>query len=195
MEEQIVHDMGKGLTGVAKNAQLTIQVKSAVKGFACPSRRPEQATFDWITPGGGWRPYNFTLNAGDKVVRGDYSANAGDTGNNEIDGPATATPPVDVTNYTGICFRRSVIRKRDITDGTSKTYAVGEKFLAIDLYSTGQDNSDNEFLYAGWTTTCIVRPWCSPRRIIIRDPGDPADQHGENWWGRCRRQHHEHGVL
>ena len=183
MEEKSVHDMGKGLTGGAKNAQLTIQIKSTVKGFACPTRRLEQATFEWQTPGGGWSPYNFTLNNGDKVVRGDYSANAGDTGNNEIDGPATAAAPPDVTTYTGICFRRSMIRTRDITDGTSKTYAVGEKFMATDLYTTGQDNSDNEFLYVGFDNDLYRTALVQPSQDRHTDPGDPADHHGENWWG------------
>ena len=43
-----------------------------------------------------------------------------------------------------------MIRIKDITDGTHCTYVVGEKFMAIDLYGTGSDNSDNEWLFVGY---------------------------------------------
>jgi len=36
-----------------------------------------------------------------------------------------------------------------IKDGSSNTYAVGEKYLNVDDYHTGQDLADNETMYAG----------------------------------------------
>ena len=43
-----------------------------------------------------------------------------------------------------------MIRIKDITDGTGKTYAVGEKFLQTDLYGTGYDAADNEWMFVGY---------------------------------------------
>ena len=42
------------------------------------------------------------------------------------------------------------IRIRDITDGASKTYLVGEKYLDPDFYDTGSDPADDESIYAGF---------------------------------------------
>ena len=50
-----------------------------------------------------------------------------------------------------------------IFDGTSNTYAVGEKYLDPDHYFTGEDPSDNENMYAGddidnFRSTALVFP-------------------------------------
>ncbi len=37
-----------------------------------------------------------------------------------------------------------------ITDGTSDTYMLGEKYLNPDNYYDGNDNADNETMYAGY---------------------------------------------
>ena len=39
---------------------------------------------------------------------------------------------------------------RAVKDGLSHTYLVGEKFMYKNLYGTGEDGSDNEFLFTGW---------------------------------------------
>lgn len=200
IEEITVHDMGKGQLPASKINTLTVQVKTGVKGFACPSRRSEAIAFPWAGGNSGWHPQNFTLNAGDKVARGDYAANAGDVGNNQsADGGenyptfAAMSPPP-----TGISFRQSMIRVKDITDGTSKTYEVGEKFMAIDLYGTGNDLSDNEFLYTGWdndlyrvalglggstTQSNVVQDRRTPVFPSGPNPTDTTDKDGQNWWG------------
>src|SRR5262249_12864382 len=56
------------------------------------------------------------------------------------------------SNYVadGIGYQESKIRIKDITDGTTKTYAVGEKFLEVDHYGLGDDPADNEFLLVGF---------------------------------------------
>jgi prepilin-type N-terminal cleavage/methylation domain-containing protein/prepilin-type processing-associated H-X9-DG protein len=45
---------------------------------------------------------------------------------------------------TGIAFCGSTVKLVDVTDGTSNTYLIGEKYMDPDLYSTGMDPADNE---------------------------------------------------
>ena len=38
----------------------------------------------------------------------------------------------------------SLIKMADVTDGTSNTYLLGEKYLSPDYYANGLDYGDNE---------------------------------------------------
>ena len=55
----------------------------------------------------------------------------------------------DTLGWNGICYQRSEVSQDMIKDGSSNTYAVGEKYLNVDDYHTGQDLADNETMYAG----------------------------------------------
>jgi hypothetical protein len=46
--------------------------------------------------------------------------------------------------YTGVCFQRSEINLKQVTDGSSQTYIIGEKYLDPQNYETGADPGDNE---------------------------------------------------
>ena len=50
---------------------------------------------------------------------------------------------------TGIVYTGSLITIADVTDGTSNTYLVGEKYLDPDNYVTGMDGGDNEAAFVG----------------------------------------------
>jgi hypothetical protein len=43
-----------------------------------------------------------------------------------------------------------VLKPRNISDGFSKTYLIGEKYLIVKDYETGNDPADNEFLHVGF---------------------------------------------
>ena len=51
---------------------------------------------------------------------------------------------------TGISYLRSRVKISDITDGTSNTYLLGEKYLSPDYYLNGMDGADNESMYCGY---------------------------------------------
>ncbi len=56
----------------------------------------------------------------------------------------------DLSHYSGICFVRSEISLKDVTDGASNTYLLGEKYLDPDNYTTGDDAGDNQPIHAGY---------------------------------------------
>ena len=101
--------------------------------------------------------------------RSDYAANAGDLYLEFGPGPPnySAAPTyawisdgrLSAAPFTGfpirellsgICFERSQIKIGQITDGTSKTYMVGEKFITVENYETGADPGDNETWCTGF---------------------------------------------
>ena len=49
----------------------------------------------------------------------------------------------------GICYHRSEVAMAQITDGTSNTYLVGEKYMNADHYVDGISGGDDWGMYAG----------------------------------------------
>jgi prepilin-type processing-associated H-X9-DG protein len=66
------------------------------------------------------------------------------------DSPVNTGPSSKPFYCTGVSYFRSTVTIRQVKDGLSYTYLVGEKFLFRDLYGSGLDGSDNEFLFTGW---------------------------------------------
>ena len=139
----------------------------------CPSRRQPLAypigfTVAPLYDGSGHHtPYG--ANPVSAVARCDYAACAGDQlrgwTNRGPDGMAAAlqmikdntwpkleNPNADSTGAspaTGICYLRSEVKMAQVSDGTSCTYMVGEKYLAPRDYTSGTDGGDNESMYNG----------------------------------------------
>ena len=94
----------------------------------------------------------------------DYAANNGNPAAPELgEGPATVAqtqtalfkwPVTDLHN--GVCHMRSEVNMKHITDGTSNTYMVGEKYQRVESYggsfapgSETYDLGDNESMFSG----------------------------------------------
>jgi prepilin-type N-terminal cleavage/methylation domain-containing protein len=117
--------------------------------------------------------------AGALVSRSDYAINSGDRNWNETSNFPGDTPGSTAADYamgetfawtwtphgdvqtasgiaahdrllTGVSFQRSEIGLRELSDGASQTYLIGEKYLDPADYETGVDRSDNETWATGW---------------------------------------------
>ncbi len=75
----------------------------------------------------------------------------------------------DVSGVTGVIFTTSMVRIKDIPDGLSRTYLLGEKYLIPDHYTDGIEGVDNNPLYAGFD-------WDWERWGGPETPLDPACQ-------------------
>ena len=165
IEEQTLRDLGSGLTGSAKKDALTQVMETPVESFICPSRRPAIAYPGGSAVNGG--------TAGMLVAKTDYAANAGSNihpgrSNSSFflwaPGTGTITVPVAIgvmnkgTAYkwpntdwcNGIMCEAGGIKLRQVTDGTSHTLMLGEKYLNPDRYDNGSDLCDNEAMTIGW---------------------------------------------
>jgi prepilin-type N-terminal cleavage/methylation domain-containing protein len=165
LEEQRLRDMGKGLTGIARTDALIARTETPVSLFLCPSRRSIGVLrYTWnqepFTKGGKiLRPLEFG-------AKSDFAANVGDGPEVEFDsewpGPQSLEEgdgeiewPKTEKDFTGVIFGRSEVDFRQITDGLSNTYMIGEKHLPVDHYYTGEDPGDNESVYVGFNNdTC-----------------------------------------
>ena len=77
---------------------------------------------------------------------------------------------------TGIIFRRSMVRLRNIKDGTSNTYLAGERNIAPDYYYSGMSTGDDQSWNASF---CFdVTRWCGAATvsngIITETHTDPS---------------------
>jgi len=121
--------------------------------WSCPTRRP--AVAHALPPGASAIAKKPILCAPlTHQILTDYAANAGDVYLIWPPGPASLTegdsPNCDFgssANGTGIMGAHCLTRLKDITDGTSYTYLVGEKYLNPDAYFGGTDKGDNQGPY------------------------------------------------
>lgn len=166
LEQSSLHGLGQGVDDPKqKNELMATRLTTPVPTFTCPSRRGAALwrngkshayvlTAVPTTP--SWQPA--------AVVRGDYAANMGsgvapghyrsggsfspaffaDTSYTDTQWHAVFGPPAD-----GIVFRRSRVRLRHVTDGLSRTYLIGEKYVDPALLEAGTADDDDHCLYVG----------------------------------------------
>jgi prepilin-type N-terminal cleavage/methylation domain-containing protein len=167
LEDQSLRQIGAGITdpvSAPKKAALADLSRRVVTSFYCPSRRPAVPTPRLYTG-----PQAINADHSDVQARTDYAANAGPLFNGQIDstqwfgGPSsfsradqgigfyknnTYTDPVSGTKnwmekIHGVVFQAFEYNLKVVTDGTSKTYMVGEKYLMPAAYSLSPGENPN----------------------------------------------------
>jgi prepilin-type N-terminal cleavage/methylation domain-containing protein/prepilin-type processing-associated H-X9-DG protein len=158
IEERDLHDLGASVTGVSATNLYSQRMQTPINLFVCPSRRgcaawPIGATFTWVrTP----KPFGNVAT----VARADYAINAGTSIVLTYPGPIDLAQGNDSSfwdkqapsarGFNGISHLRTSATMKSITDGTSNTYLLGEKYLEPANYETGVSTGDNESMYAGY---------------------------------------------
>jgi prepilin-type N-terminal cleavage/methylation domain-containing protein len=210
IEQQALHDIGRGATGAARDAATRQRVEAPFEGMNCPSRRTTNVYAYTSTA----IAFSYTEPFA-RCSKTDYAANAGDMINVEGSGYPAANTPYDQalrnTNWsvygsnwrsaygfkysvaapqgeaTGVVFGRSEINFRHVEDGLSNTYMVGEKYMSTDNYDDGLDYGDNEPAFAGnnadtLRTTAHVKELNRPLQLGPDKPGD-SNEIGERMFG------------
>ncbi len=169
IEEGALHDRGAdgdpdkiGVTQLLAGQEV---VTSPITIINCPSRRAV-ATYPMSTNSRGNKGLK-NAKTPDVAGRSDYAMCSGNAYNEYPDpygvGPddyAQARDPnfqwvnlasADFKLYmNGISYQRSTVRIRQITDGTSQTYLIGEKYIPVASYVDGEWVGDNETWCTGF---------------------------------------------
>lgn len=161
IEQQQLHSLGMN----GDPAEATRRLETPLSLFTCPSRR---ACEPW--PTSDLYPYaKMPKPVGNpsRVGRSDIAINAGATLTAGFPGPATlelgdaptthwpdmvGPPSNPAKQFSGISHVHIATPLRRITDGSSCTYLVGEKYLEPQHYETGESIGDKVSLYAGYCT-------------------------------------------
>ena len=194
VEESALRDLAKGLDegSVELNQALVRMNETPLSILYCPSRRqalPYPCSFanDNATNAPLVRRMR-------QAAKSDYAINSGDglvnSGDDAFRAPADSLPrnytdadradrvwmPTNVNSRsaeiwvrrhysTGVSYFRSEVKPRQVKDGMSKTYLVGEKYISREAYTTGVrengqlDFGENQSVFTGfeWDTSRLTR--------------------------------------
>lgn len=148
LEQMPLYELGKGANPEIKAAANKQRLSTPVEILYCPSRRPAGAYR--VHPAVPYVRQPLGCDQLEEIGRIDYAANAG--GNGFTDWKAGPNTLEEAENYEffdpqnghGILFPRSEVTYAQITDGTSHTYLVGEKYLAKAHYRDGMSFGDDQ---------------------------------------------------
>jgi prepilin-type N-terminal cleavage/methylation domain-containing protein len=148
IEQQALFQKSSGQTGASKLALQAQMLAVPMPNYNCPSRHSADLHACSTS----------NINAGpqSQVAKVDYAANVGDsTGVENGPGPASYAAAISFAwpssaTYTGVSFQGSQVRLAEVTDGTSVTYLIGEKYLNPNSYASGTDAGDNKDAYTGF---------------------------------------------
>ena len=162
IEQPAVRDLVRGISQTdraAFEAAMLKIVQTPLGIYSCPSRR-EPRLYPFVNPVKSYLAENLrSCRVGScEIARTDYAGNAGNTNPNPSgDG---LVGPVDIgsasrfakwiTNgQNGVTYQRSLVRMAQITDGTTKTALIGEKYMSPIDYDTGASDLDDQNIFVG----------------------------------------------
>jgi prepilin-type N-terminal cleavage/methylation domain-containing protein len=173
VEESALHDMAKGQVNPGKRQTLHDMMQKPVGIFICPSRRVAAL-------------YPFSKLASDRLINAvtpesnsktDYGINCGsvyfspDGGpNNFLAAQTYKWPSKEGDLDNGIGGYGRLIKFSMITDGTTKTLMLGEKYLDANEYESGVVCNDEQGLFVG--LNCDEQMFGNKDRIPVQDTPD-----------------------
>ncbi len=171
VDAQNLHDLG--INSSSKSQGESDMLGTPLSVLMCPTRRPLALYHTWQKSGGGQMFDGGSCTVGD-VARSDYAANGGDTYNSpgtgggawgDEGGPTDYKSGINASAVTawhtisagsnGVMCPASMTTDAMVLDGMSKTFLLGEKYLAPDNYNPTtydigvMDPGDNENAYMG----------------------------------------------
>ena len=202
IEQGQLREIGSGMPNAAKREALTALLATPLATLHCPSRRAANAY-----------PYSSSPKNADSTnvgARTDYAANGGKyrllpwfsvpsapSAEEALNSPSWKWK--DTSASLGVICVASVITMNQVTDGTTYTLAIGEKYLAPECYSTGQCENDNESAYNGYDRDYIG--WSQhgvPRQDtpgFLNDMGAFGSPHVSGWKRRVSGRLGSHSEL
>lgn len=191
IEEQTLHDIGYGIgtssTDPARKKAMAERVPRIVKSFNCPTRRSGGPYTNTDSTSGnavalGGKNHDDVMS----VARCDYAGNIGNGDQKVSPGGDYAPEDVEKGSFelltvnvaykefakgaTGVFTYWSFNRLKSITDGLSKTYCIGEKWVPINSYETGGSGGDDQSAYCGLDRD-IVR-WARGKNQGLTQPDE-----------------------
>jgi prepilin-type N-terminal cleavage/methylation domain-containing protein/prepilin-type processing-associated H-X9-DG protein len=211
-EMQNLRNIGTNFTGTGAQLEqrpdLIPLISTPISLFICPSRR-QAIVYPMVRNGYLANNLRSCTAPNCTVARIDYAANGGNVNAIEEEGPGSIAAAANwawrfdpsrngYTPLNGITYQRSNIKLAQITDGTSNTAMVGEKYINPDRYFDGnawdddqdifpgQDRDVNRFTAAGATGPAVagyapVLPiTVAQQRLPRRDT--PGVESNETYW-------------
>ncbi|MAT72902.1 MAG: hypothetical protein CMJ58_25760 [Planctomycetaceae bacterium] len=167
LEGQPLHDLGRGLPPRDKAKALALLAATPQEMFYCPSRRlarPLPNVKGGVSGTQGSESFWYNANRSDKLAKSDYVGNIGDRwvywgigptpaeaamGQNFLRLHDVGGTPVDAGDVSGVLIQRRPLKLRQIEDGLSRTYFVGEKPIFKPDYKTGVPMNDDQSVWQG----------------------------------------------
>jgi prepilin-type processing-associated H-X9-DG protein len=218
IEEQQIHDIGKGIPATSPSALQEKRransqaIQLPITALNCPSRRTAKTYGNWCC-----NAVNSDGGSLSGTARTDYGANFGDAshcaGSSStgkpcpcIVFPQSTSPPTvravdlgtfdnwpDTSLVTGIVFVRSEVKAAQVSDGTSHTYAVGEKYLSPDFYESDATNAtdpgDDWSMYSGQQDDVVRTTHYQPAAAFESLPAQDRPGFAVRTWWRFGSAH------
>ncbi len=199
IEEQQIRDLGEGLNDHQKWPIFQQRDAMTISYLNCPSRRASMP----YPNGLGHAPLNSRKSQ--LHARSDYAANAGDiekledqcqtifpSSIAEADAGKLGWPPSQA-EFNGTAYCGATVKLAAITDGLSKTYIVGERYINPNEYETGLDHGDDWSMWSGFQDDLCRSTYYDPTknpndsRVPVQDtPGaELAQRFGSAHPGGC----------
>jgi prepilin-type processing-associated H-X9-DG protein len=142
------------MAAAAKQQAMLVVVSTPIELFNCPSRR-EPLAYPLVRNGDLANNLTACQAYSCSVARSDYQANSGSINCFEPDGGAAGSTIESglawefKVEQNGVTYAKSEIKLGQITDGTSHTMMVGEKYINPDWYTDGNDPADDQNIFVG----------------------------------------------